>query len=107
MLMTTARQNPATDYVTFDIDARTVRNEAIRAIRGFAHRSERPVEWTTDRRGAVSFYSIVRIMRDLELTLMAISGSLAEGVEHATGSSSASRLNLDHHEPQSRQKPRP
>ena len=74
-----------------EIDPKVVRGEAIRAIRGFMVRSDQPRERLPARRLPVSFYAIVRIIRDLELTLAAISGSLAEGVEHATGGASASQ----------------
>ena len=72
--------------VAIEIDPKVVRGEAIRAIRGFMIRSDQPRERMSHRRLPVSFYVIVRIMRDLELTLTAISGSLAEGIEHATAS---------------------
>ena len=88
------------ENASLEIDPRMVRGEAIRAIRGFTIRSDQPRDRLISRPRPVSFYAIVRIMRDLELTLMAISGSLAEGIEHATGSSSASRLDLDKSAPQ-------
>ncbi len=83
--MTVARQPSATDSVAFEIDARTVRGETIRVIRGFAYRSDRSKDTPQRRPRPTSFYAVVRIMRDLELTLAAISGSLADGVDHATG----------------------
>ena len=81
----------AVEGASAEIDAKVVRSEAIRAIRGFMVRSDQPRERLSGRRLPVSFYAVVRIMRDLELTLVAISGSLAEGVDHATGRQSAPR----------------
>ena len=74
----------AVEGASAEIDAKVVRGEAIRAIRGFMVRSDQPRERLSGRRLPISFYAVVRIMRDLELTLVAISGSLAEGVEHVT-----------------------
>lgn len=83
--MSVVRRYPTTDSVAFEIDAGVVRGEAIRAIRGFVTRSDQLRVSAPTRAKPSSFYAIVRIMRDLELTLAAISGSLAEGVEHTVG----------------------
>lgn len=88
--MAATRQPPASDSIALEIDARIVRSEAIRAIRGFMTRTGQPGDTAQKRSKPTSFYAIVCIMRDLELTLAAISGSLAEGVEHATGGQSKS-----------------
>ena len=87
--MAATRQPSATDSVAFEIDAKVVRSEAIRAIRGFACHLDRPRGPLSKSPKSTSFYAIVRIMRDLELTLTAISHSLAEGVDQTTGGPSA------------------
>ena len=69
-----------------EIDAKIVRGEAIRAIRGLMDRSSRFTESLSERSRPVSFYAVVRIMRDLELAITAMSEALAEGVGHAGGS---------------------
>ena len=91
LLMNVSQHLSLIQGVAIEIDPKVVRGEAIRAIRGFMVRSDQPRERLSGRRLPVSFYAIVRIMRDLELTLAAISGSLAEGVEHAAGSASVSQ----------------
>lgn len=89
-MMAAPRHPSPIGSVAFEVDAKFVRGEAIRAIRGFAVHASRSRDSLPHRSPApVSLYTIVRIMRDLELTLAAISGSLAESVGHATGSPSA------------------
>ena len=87
--MNVSCHRPVIENALVEIDPKVVRCEAIRAIRGFMVRSDQPNERQSGRRRPVSFYCIVRIMRDLEMTLAAISQSLAEGVDHVTGGPSA------------------
>ena len=95
-MMTAPRHPSPIGSVAFQVDANFVRGEAIRAIRGFAVHTSRSRDSLPDRSPRpVSLYTIVRIMRDLELTLAAISGSLADSVCHTTGHPSPPRDDLD------------
>ena len=85
LLMKRSSPDATIDSLPIEIDAKAVRGEAIRVIRGLFDRRDRFSESSAERSRPASFFSVVRIMRDLELAMMAISESLADGVAHAGG----------------------
>ncbi len=68
-----------------EADAKAVRCETVRAIRGLVMAPEPKIRLLSRDPHRGVFRSAMGVLHDLELSLVAMSHSLAEGVEHSAG----------------------